>query len=153
MAKLEAKQRMKSLLLFLPHLVALCGRLLKDKRVPKTDKALLAGAIVYAIMPFDFIPDMIPFVGQVDDAYLIALTLLRLINHTNEEIVREHWRGGGDILQLTQSLTEVAPLILPKRIRRVLSARVEKELDHKSDATHASLRKLVVVPAEQQSAE
>jgi len=57
-------------------------RLLGDSRVPTTEKALVAGAIIYAVIPFDLIPDMIPFVGQLDDAYLIAMTLLRLMDRT-----------------------------------------------------------------------
>src|SRR3954464_13442253 len=83
MGKLEAKRRMKNLLMFLPNLIALCGRLMVDKRVPAAEKALFAGAGIYAMIPFDLIPDMIPFVGQVDDSYLISLTLLRLISKTN----------------------------------------------------------------------
>jgi uncharacterized membrane protein YkvA (DUF1232 family) len=125
MARLKAKRRMKNLLMFLPRMVALCGRLMMDGRVPLTEKALFAGAIVYALMPLDFIPDFIPFVGQVDDAYLIALTLLRLISKTNDRVVREHWTGGGDVVQLAEAITSLAPKLLPDRIRRVLSARVE----------------------------
>ncbi|MFN2456176.1 MAG: YkvA family protein [Pyrinomonadaceae bacterium] len=150
MKRLEAKRRMKSLIMFFPNLVALCVRLLRDSRVPKTEKALLAGAIVYAILPLDFIPDMIPFVGQMDDAYLIALTLLRLIDRTDEAIVREHWRGGGDIIQLTESLAKFAPLVLPKRIQRVLSVRVAKAADAGRDAlpnkAQAAALKFVEVP-------
>ncbi len=153
MAKLEAKQRLKGLMLFFPNLIALCVRLVKDPRVPKTEKVLLAGAIVYAIMPFDLIPDMIPFVGQIDDAYLIALTLIRLINHTNEDVLREHWRGGGDVVQLAQSMSKIAPMILPKRVRRVLSSRVERvPNDVPSGATKDAVRvlstKLIEVPEE-----
>lgn len=125
MAKIEVKQRMKGFLMFLPNLVGLSGRLLTDSRVPVAEKALFAGAIVYAIVPFDFIPDMIPFVGQVDDIYLIALVVLRLLNNTDEEVVRENWRGGGDIVALASSVASLAPLILPQRVRRVLSSRVE----------------------------
>jgi uncharacterized membrane protein YkvA (DUF1232 family) len=125
MARLKAKRRMKNLLMFLPNMVALCGRLMTDARVPFTEKALFAGAIVYAVMPLDFIPDFIPFVGQIDDAYLIALTLLRLINRTNDLVVREHWKGGGDVVQLSEAITSLAPKLLPRGIRRVLSARVE----------------------------
>jgi len=132
MAKLEAKRRMKNLLMFLPNLIALCGRLMVDKRVPVAEKALFAGAVIYALMPFDLIPDMIPFVGQVDDSYLISLTLLRLISKTNADVVREHWRGGGDVVELAQAIVGLAPRLMPKRIRRVLSAKVEtvpKDLD------------------------
>jgi uncharacterized membrane protein YkvA (DUF1232 family) len=125
MAALEAKRRMKGLLMFLPNMVALCGRLMVDPRVPRTDRALVAGAVIYALIPFDFLPDMIPFVGQVDDVYLISLTLLRLMNRTDEEIVRQHWRGGGDVVSLINSAASIAPMILPQRIRRVLESRVE----------------------------
>jgi uncharacterized membrane protein YkvA (DUF1232 family) len=116
---------MKNLLMFLPNTIALCGRLMTDARVPRTEKLLFAGAIVYAVMPLDFIPDMLPFIGQVDDAYLIALTLLRLINRTDDVVVREHWRGGGDIVQLAQAIAGLAPRLLPGRVERVLSAHVE----------------------------
>ena len=74
MSNLKLKSRMKNLLMFLPNMIALCARLMVDKRVPRTERALFAAAVIYAIIPFDFIPDMIPFVGQVDDIFLIALT-------------------------------------------------------------------------------
>ncbi len=123
--KAEMKDRMKNMLLFLPNMVKLVGKLLADSRVPMVDKALFAGALVYVVMPLDFIPDFLPFIGQVDDAYVVALTLLRLINHTDETIIREHWRGGGDIVSLAGSIAKLAPMLLPKRVARVLSAEVE----------------------------
>jgi uncharacterized membrane protein YkvA (DUF1232 family) len=125
MSRLQAKRRMKNLLMFLPNTIALCGRLMTDARVPRTEKLLFAGAIVYAVMPLDLIPDMLPFIGQVDDAYLIALTLIRLINRTDSSVVREHWRGGGDIVQLVDAIAGLAPKLLPPRVERVLSAQVE----------------------------
>ena len=125
MAALKARARLKGLLMFIPNLVLLCARLLRDSRVPKTEKALVAGAIVYAIVPLDLIPDMIPFVGQIDDAYLIAITLLRLLERTDPKIVREHWNGGGDIVELVEMLAMMTAKLLPPRIRRVLTAKVE----------------------------
>ena len=119
------RRRMKNLLLFVPNLVLLCLKLLRDPRVPATEKILLAGAIAYALLPFDLIPDMIPFVGQIDDAYLIALTLLRLMSVTDPRIVREHWRGGGDVVELIGSTALIASKLLPKPIRRVLTSKVE----------------------------
>src|ERR1044072_8358513 len=120
MSKLKLKSRMKNLLMFLPNMVALCARLMVDSRVPRTERALFAAAVIYAVIPFDFIPDMIPFIGQVDDLFLIALTLLRLIDHTDDNVVREHWRGGGDIVQLAESAAALAPMLMPKKIARGL---------------------------------
>src|SRR5215467_4454250 len=125
MGKSQLKSRMKNLLMFLPNMVILCAKLMVDKRVPRTERALFAAAVIYAIIPFDFIPDMIPFVGQIDDLFLISLTLLRLIDRTDDSVVREHWRGGGDIVQLAESAATIAPLLMPKRVARVLLARVK----------------------------
>ncbi|HRH43426.1 MAG TPA: YkvA family protein [Pyrinomonadaceae bacterium] len=123
--KVQIKDRMKGFLMFLPNMVVLLGRLLKDARVPTVEKALFVAAIVYVISPLDFIPDVFPFIGQVDDVYVVALTLLRLVNRTDESVVREHWSGGGDIVSLVDSVAGLAPALLPKRVSRVLSSQVE----------------------------
>jgi uncharacterized membrane protein YkvA (DUF1232 family) len=123
--KTKLRSRMKNLLMFLPNMVVLSAKLMVDSRVPRTERALFAGAVIYAIIPFDFIPDMIPFIGQVDDLFLVALTLLRLIDHTDDLVVRQHWRGGGDIVQLAESAATLAPLLMPKRVARVLLSKVK----------------------------
>jgi len=123
--KVVMKDRLRSFLMFLPNMVLLLGRLLRDPRVPITEKALFAAAIVYVISPIDFIPDFFPFIGQVDDLYVVALVLLRLLNRTDESVVREHWSGGGDIVSLADSIASIAPKFLPKRIARVIESRVE----------------------------
>jgi uncharacterized membrane protein YkvA (DUF1232 family) len=127
------RRRMKNLLLFIPNLVLLCGRLIIDPRVPAKERLLVAGAIIYAVIPLDLIPDMLPFVGQIDDAYLISLTLLRLMSNTDPKIVREHWNGGGDIVELVGSMAGIAAKLLPEKIRRVLTARVESSNRSRKD--------------------
>ena len=138
MPKCELKSRMKNLLMFLPNMIVLCARLMVDSRVPRTERALFAAAIIYAIIPFDFIPDMIPFVGQIDDLFLISLTLLRLIDRTDDKIVREHWRGGGDVVQLAESVATVAPLLMPRRISRVLLSKVKPTAEGSGPLVNAS---------------
>lgn len=123
--KSQLKGRMSSFVMFLPNMFTLLGRLLRDNRVSIADKALFAGAIIYVIMPLDFIPDFIPFVGQIDDVYLVALSLLRLLNRADESVVRENWSGGGDIVSLANSIAGIAPMFLPKRVTRVLTSKVE----------------------------
>jgi uncharacterized membrane protein YkvA (DUF1232 family) len=123
--KRELRGRMGSFLMFLPNMAKLLGRLLRDARVPTAEKALFVAAIVYFISPVDLIPDIFPFIGQVDDIYVMALTLLRLVNRTDERVVREHWSGGGDIVALADSVASIAPMLLPKRVSRILSSKVE----------------------------
>ena len=109
----------------IPNFLKLLYRLIKDPRAPLAEKALLAGTIIYVISPLDFIPDMIPFIGQVDDLYLVSLVVLRLLSRTNDDILREHWDGGGDLAALVGGIEKAARYILPRRIRRILLGRVE----------------------------
>ena len=127
---------MTNLLLVIPNLLLLSARLMVDPRVPAKERLLVAGAIVYAFVPLDFIPDMLPFIGQVDDAYLVALSLLRLMSATDPRVVREHWRGGGDVVELVGATALIAARLLPQKIRRVLTSRVEavKAPDGKADS-------------------
>jgi len=49
-----------------------------DKQTPRHVQAALLGAIAYFILPFDFIPDMLPVLGFTDDAAVLA-TAIRLV--------------------------------------------------------------------------
>ena len=49
-----------------------------DKQTPRHVQAALLGAIAYFILPFDFIPDMLPVLGFTDDAAVLA-TAIRMV--------------------------------------------------------------------------
>ena len=49
-----------------------------DKQTPRHVQVALLGAIAYFILPFDFIPDMMPALGFTDDAAILA-TVIRLV--------------------------------------------------------------------------
>lgn len=49
-----------------------------DLKTPRHIQAALLGAIAYFILPFDFIPDMLPVLGFTDDAAVLA-TAIRLV--------------------------------------------------------------------------
>lgn len=54
----------------------------RDPRTPWWNKLAMMGLIAYGISPIDIIPDVIPFVGLLDDAVIIpsgAMILLRLL--------------------------------------------------------------------------
>ena len=121
----KMKSLMHDLLLFIPNLLRLLFALLRDPRVSSADKAILAGTIIYVIAPIDVIPDFIPFIGQIDDAYLVAISLLRLLNRAKRNVVLDHWKGGYDIKELVTSISRVAQFFLPKRLKKVLEGRIE----------------------------
>jgi uncharacterized membrane protein YkvA (DUF1232 family) len=121
----EMKRAMQELLLFLPNLVILLFRLLRDDRISQADKAILAGVILYVIVPVDVIPDFIPFIGQVDDSYLVAISILRLLNRADRRVVLQHWNGRYDIKQLVTNIASIAEYFLPKRLKNVLRGRID----------------------------
>jgi uncharacterized membrane protein YkvA (DUF1232 family) len=57
-----------------------------DRETPRHVQAALLGAIAYFILPFDFIPDMLPVLGFTDDAAILA-TAIRLVS---AHILPEH---------------------------------------------------------------
>ena len=121
----KMKRRMKELLLFIPNLVGLLIGLLRDERVSQADKAILAGIIMYVIVPLDIIPDFIPFIGQVDDSYLLAISILRLLNRADRRVVMDHWKGQPDIKDLVDSVARIAEFFLPGPVKNVLRGRIE----------------------------
>ncbi len=53
----------------------LAWRLMKEPRVSVVLKAVPALALLYVVSPFDFVPDIVPFLGQVDDLGVLLLAL------------------------------------------------------------------------------
>jgi uncharacterized membrane protein YkvA (DUF1232 family) len=49
-----------------------------DRNTPRRVQVALIGALAYFVLPFDFVPDMLPLVGFTDDAAVLA-TAIRLV--------------------------------------------------------------------------
>jgi uncharacterized membrane protein YkvA (DUF1232 family) len=106
----------------LPAYMRLLGGLLMDRRVSAVDKLLVAGAMAYIAMPIDIIPDFIPFLGEVDDVFLLVLALQRLIANSGRNVLTAHWNGAiEDLADLNlEAVLAAAAFFLPKGIRRRL---------------------------------
>ena len=137
----------RNLLLFLPRIIRLLGRLASDPQVSRLDKVLLLGAAAYLASPFDLIPDFIPGLGAIDDLYLAALVLLRFINRAGPERVRYYWDGPEDIVGILESATRIAKTLLPTKVRRLV------ELAAQSRDPDASLKRGGPPPSSDGSAE
>ena len=84
---------------FIPDCLWLFRRLVRDRRVPRARKVMLAAVIGYLAMPVDIIPDFIPVVGHLDDAVVVALALRSVLRAAGPDVVRQHWRGGAASLE------------------------------------------------------
>ena len=106
----------------LPNYLRLLAGLVTDKRVSGWDKLLVAGAIAYIVMPIDLIPDFIPFLGEVDDVFLLVLALQRLVANAGRPVLQAHWSGSMEDLadlNLKEALAAAA-FFLPRGVRRKL---------------------------------
>jgi uncharacterized membrane protein YkvA (DUF1232 family) len=56
-----------------------------DKQTPRHVQVALLGAIAYFILPFDFIPDMMPILGFTDDAAVLATAIRLVASHIRPE--------------------------------------------------------------------
>ena len=52
-----------------------------DRDTPLQVKAALLGALAYFVLPFDFVPDMLPVLGFADDAAVLATALRMVAGH------------------------------------------------------------------------
>jgi uncharacterized membrane protein YkvA (DUF1232 family) len=119
-----AKRTVMDTIRQLPNYVRLLFGLLSDRRVSALDKVLVAAAVAYILTPVDFIPDFIPFLGEVDDVFLLVTALQRLIANAGRSVVAQYWAGNpADLkaMNLRQVLTAAA-FFLPRRVRRRLRA-------------------------------
>lgn len=106
--------------MLLPNVVKLLTRLMRDSRVSMRRKAFIGAVLVYVISPIDLIPDFVIGIGRLDDLVLVSLAVDHLMSGTDEEIVREHWDGSEDGLDLVRSAFGWAASIIPDSARSVL---------------------------------
>ncbi len=117
-----AKRTVMDTIRQLPNYVRLLFGLLRDRRVATVDKLLVGAAIAYIIAPVDLIPDWIPFLGEVDDVFLLVTALQRLIANAGRTVVTQYWVGDPaelGAMNLRNVLTAAA-FFLPRRLRRRL---------------------------------
>ena len=90
----------RELAFLLPNLILLFEDLLRDPRVPRGPKIVLAIGIVWLVSPIDLLPEFLPVLGPLDDAVVAALILRYLVRRAGPEVVRRHWRGDPRTLEL-----------------------------------------------------
>ena len=90
----------RELALLLPNLARLFHGLLRDPRVPARSKIFVAIGLAWFASPIDLIPEFIPVIGPLDDAFVGALILRHVVRTAGRHVVTEHWHGDRRVLAL-----------------------------------------------------
>lgn len=69
-------------------------------RNPKYRWWIIAGTLAYLFMPFDFLPDFIPIIGQLDDAVLVTLLFAEV-----SQLVLDRVKNKGQVASQASSST------------------------------------------------
>jgi uncharacterized membrane protein YkvA (DUF1232 family) len=85
---------------FVPDCVVFFGRLVRDPRLSRRERALLLALGGYLALPVDLVPDFIPLAGQLDDAIIVMLVLRRLLRQSGSDLLYEHWPGPAESRRL-----------------------------------------------------
>jgi uncharacterized membrane protein YkvA (DUF1232 family) len=106
----------------IPSYLRLLVGLIGDRRVSRVDRLLVVAALAYIVSPLDFIPDLIPFLGQIDDVFLLMTALQRMVDRAGFGVLRDHWRGDRRELESLNiaAVVSAASFFLPPRMRRRL---------------------------------
>ena len=128
--KVREDNKLADILLAIPRLILLAIRLMFDSRVSAATKAALAGGMLYIASPIDFVPDMIPVLGQLEDMALAVLLVDGMVNHVDKGIVARHWGGKASTLQgigrMTGRITKILPAFIRRRaMRKTFSSRFQ----------------------------
>lgn len=119
----EAQQtKLKEYALLVPNLAKLLWRLTRDPRVPARSKATLVILMGYVVSPIDIIPDFVPGVGQLDELVIAAFVLDQMLNRVPTEVVREHWDGDQDILEIVQEILDISTAFVPAWLKKRFGA-------------------------------
>ena len=117
-----AKKTIMGTISEIPNFLRLLYGLVTDNRVNAVDKLVVAGAIAYILLPVDIIPDFVPFLGEVDDVFLLILALQRLIANAGRAVVQAYWPGDPAELSTSnlEKIVAACVFFLPRRMRRRL---------------------------------
>ena len=117
-----AKRTVMGTISEIPNFLRLLYGLITDTRVNGFDKLVVAGAIAYVLLPVHVIPHFVPFLGEVDDVFLLILALQRLISNAGRAVVQAYWPGDpADLSAMNlEKILAACAFFLPRRMRRRL---------------------------------
>ncbi len=114
---LDVENKWVDYILAAPDLFHLLCKLTADNDIPSNKKLKLLAGIAYFISPIDLLPEaFLGPIGYLDDIAVAAFILNDLINEVDPQIVRKHWAGNQDVLDLIKTILVNADEMIGSKI-------------------------------------
>lgn len=131
MEKLPNKYKnLQRYVVLIPDIIALLLRLYKDNRVDKEIKINISIAIAYLLCPIDILPDVVPFLGTIDDVAVTFFILQRILCDIPENVILDNWEGEEDIIKVSKDavdfLSNIVGVNKLKKLFKVLTVVLTK---------------------------
>jgi uncharacterized membrane protein YkvA (DUF1232 family) len=120
-----------------PTYVRLLWTLLRDERIPTSQKAVLGLAAGYLASPIDVIPDFIPFLGAMDDLVVVVLAIDVFLESVPPALLDETLLELGIDRDLLERDRAQIRRMVPRPIRR-LAQRVPGAIEGVADVIRSS---------------
>ncbi len=129
-----SSQKWAEYILLAPDLFHLLVKLMGDSDISRVSKVKIAGTIAYFIMPIDLLPEaFLGPVGLMDDVALAVYVLNEVINKSGAEVVKRHWAGEEDILEVIQKTLKAGNKFLTLAWDKLVGWLDDWTKDHKEE--------------------
>lgn len=91
-----------------------------DERIPLQNRVILGGLLMYLMTPIDLIPDFIPIIGWLDDAFVTILILDYVFNSADTEIILEHYPWNKQHFKKMRTYVDRLSWLVPSGLKKLL---------------------------------
>ena len=100
---------------FAPDLFHLLAKMMLDGRIDGKSKSMIGAGILYFIAPIDFLPEVLVGPGGfLDDVAVAVFIVNTLLNKFPAELVKEHWAGDDDLLDVVRGISNSGSKVVSK---------------------------------------
>ena len=92
----------------------------EDQRIPLQNRIVLGGLLTYLITPIDIIPDFIPILGWLDDAFVTLLILDYVFNSADTDIILQHYPWNKSGFNKMKDYVGRLSWLVPPRLKTIL---------------------------------
>jgi uncharacterized membrane protein YkvA (DUF1232 family) len=91
-----------------------------DERIPVQNRVVLGGLLLYLMTPIDLIPDFIPIVGWLDDAFVTLIILDYVFNSADSSRILQHYPWNKKNFEKMKTYVERLSWLIPPRVKNTL---------------------------------